>query len=69
VAKLTAPVVGVLAGVSNASWGQWHRRAVLLPAEYVERLSAAGALPVLLPPVERYAPSGTGDSPLAAIES
>jgi len=27
-----------------------------------------GQLPVLLPPVERYAPSGTGESPLAAID-
>ncbi len=46
-----APVVGVVAGEANARWGQWHRPAVLLPASYVDRLSDAGALPVLLPPM------------------
>jgi gamma-glutamyl-gamma-aminobutyrate hydrolase PuuD len=45
------PVVGLVAGEANASWGQWHQPAVLLPASYVDRLSEAGALPVLLPPV------------------
>jgi putative glutamine amidotransferase len=50
-ANLMAPVVGVIAGEAKARWGQWHRPAVLLPAAYVDRLSEAGAVPVLLPPV------------------
>jgi putative glutamine amidotransferase len=45
------PVIGVVAGDADARWGSWHRRAVLLPASYVDRLSDAGALPVLVPPV------------------
>jgi gamma-glutamyl-gamma-aminobutyrate hydrolase PuuD len=50
-ANLMAPVVGLIAGEANARWGQWHRPAVLLPAAYVDRLSEAGAVPILLPPV------------------
>jgi putative glutamine amidotransferase len=46
-----APVVGIVAQEANARWGPWHRQAVLLPAAYVDRLSDAGALPVLLPPL------------------
>jgi gamma-glutamyl-gamma-aminobutyrate hydrolase PuuD len=49
------PIVGVVAGEANASWGQWHRPAVVLPASYAHRLSEAGALPILLPPVGRAA--------------
>jgi putative glutamine amidotransferase len=45
------PVVGVAAGVADARWGPWARPAVLLPESYVRRLSDAGALPVLVPPV------------------
>jgi putative glutamine amidotransferase len=45
------PVIGVVAGEADARWGPWHRRAVLLPASYVDRLSDAGAVPVLVPPV------------------
>ena len=36
---------------TKASWGPWEGPAVLLPAAYVNRLTEAGALPVLLPPV------------------
>lgn len=49
------PVVGLVAGAANATEGVWHRPAVLLPAAYVDRLSEAGALPILLPPVGRVA--------------
>jgi putative glutamine amidotransferase len=45
------PVIGVAAGEADARWGPWHRRAVLLPSPYVDRLAGAGAVPVLVPPV------------------
>ncbi len=45
------PVVGLVTLATTASWGPWQGPAVLLPAAYIRRLSEAGALPVLLPPV------------------
>jgi putative glutamine amidotransferase len=45
------PVVGLVTLETKASWGPWQGPAELLPAAYVRRLSEAGALPVLLPPV------------------
>lgn len=48
-------MVGVTTGVANARWGPWARKAVVVPDLYVRRLSDAGALPVLLPPVGEVA--------------
>ncbi len=45
------PLVGLVTLRTKASWGPWQGPAVLLPAAYVDRLSEAGALPILLPPV------------------
>jgi putative glutamine amidotransferase len=45
------PVVGLVTLATRASWGPWQGPAMLLPAAYVNHLSEAGALPVLLPPV------------------
>jgi putative glutamine amidotransferase len=46
------PVVGVTAYAEKARWGVWGDvRAVLLPERYVAHVSAAGGIPVLLPPL------------------
>ncbi|HWB35667.1 MAG TPA: gamma-glutamyl-gamma-aminobutyrate hydrolase family protein, partial [Rugosimonospora sp.] len=45
------PVIGVTCYVEPASWAVWTAKpAVLLPLSYVDRLRAAGARAVLLPP-------------------
>jgi putative glutamine amidotransferase len=45
------PVVGISAYSEVARWGLWDMQATLLPQNYADQLVAAGALPVLLPPV------------------
>jgi putative glutamine amidotransferase len=44
------PLIGITCYVEHAHWGTWDMSAALLPYRYVEQVSAAGALPVLLPP-------------------
>ncbi len=45
------PVIGVTCYVEPASWGVWEQKpAVLVPLSYVDKLRAAGARAVLLPP-------------------
>jgi len=45
------PVIGLTAYCEQARWSHWNRPAVLLPANYAEQVTAAGGIPVLLPPV------------------
>jgi putative glutamine amidotransferase len=47
----SAPVIGLSAYCEEARWAYWHKPAVLLPADYAEQVAAAGAVPVLLPPL------------------
>ena len=44
------PVIGITSYVEQASWGVWDVPAVVLPFRYVERVEAAGATAVVLPP-------------------
>lgn len=44
------PVVGITSYVEQARWGVWDQPAVVLPFRYVERVEAAGARAVVLPP-------------------
>ena len=44
------PVVGITSYVEQARWGVWDVPAVVLPFRYVERVEAAGATAVVLPP-------------------
>jgi putative glutamine amidotransferase len=45
-------VIGLTCSDTSASWGAWRDYEVaLLPLAYVDRVVAAGAVPVLLPPV------------------
>jgi putative glutamine amidotransferase len=48
---VSRPVVGITTYRETARWGVWHCPAVLLPADYVRQVSAAGGIPVLLPPL------------------
>ena len=46
----STPVIGITAYVEQARWGVWDLPACLLPFRYVERVEAAGARAVVLPP-------------------
>jgi len=48
---MNAPVIGLSAYSEPAQWAVWQAPAVLLPAAYVQHVSAAGGIPVLLPPL------------------
>jgi putative glutamine amidotransferase len=45
-----APVIGITSYVEQAKWGVWDQPAVVLPFRYVQRVEAAGARAVVLPP-------------------
>lgn len=45
------PVIGVTAYSEQAKWAAWDVQATLLPQAYIDRIAAAGGLPVLLPSV------------------
>lgn len=46
-----APLIGISAYCEQARWGVWEAPAMVLPRRYADRVSAAGGIPVLLPPV------------------
>ena len=49
---MTRPVIGISTYREPADWGQWRGvQAALLPARYLDAVSAGGATPVLLPPM------------------
>src|SRR5215211_5774166 len=48
---MTRRVVGITTYRETARWGVWNCPAVLVPADYVRQVSAAGGIPVLLPPI------------------
>jgi putative glutamine amidotransferase len=45
------PVIGISANAEPARWAGWHEHATLVPHAYVDRVAAAGCVPVVLPPV------------------
>jgi putative glutamine amidotransferase len=45
------PVIGLTSYAEPASWAAWHAPAALLPLNYAGQVTAAGGVPVLLPPV------------------
>jgi putative glutamine amidotransferase len=47
---MSRPVIGISAYREQARWGVWDMPAVLVPAGYVDKVAAAGGLPVVLPP-------------------
>jgi putative glutamine amidotransferase len=44
------PAIGICAGLTDASWGVWSQRAVLLPFAYVTAIQRAGGLALMIPP-------------------
>ncbi len=46
-----APLIGISAYCEQARWGVWEAQAMVLPRRYADRVTAAGGIPVLLPPV------------------
>lgn len=47
---MTRPVIGISAYREQAKWGVWDQPAVLIPALYVDKVTEAGGIPVVLPP-------------------
>jgi putative glutamine amidotransferase len=54
---VSAPVIGLSCYAEPASWAVWQARAALLPADYLDQVTEAGGIPVLLPPVPGIAAS------------
>jgi putative glutamine amidotransferase len=48
---MSVPLIGISAYCEQARWGVWDAQAMVLPRRYADRVSAAGGIPVLLPPV------------------
>ena len=44
------PLIGVSTYVADVAWGDWERRAAVLPESYFELVAAAGGRPLLIPP-------------------
>jgi putative glutamine amidotransferase len=49
--EVSAPVIGLSAYAEPAQWAVWQAPAALLPMNYVDQVTEAGGVPVLLPPV------------------
>ena len=49
------PLIGLSTYREPARWGAWDQSADLLPSEYAQAITAAGGIPLLLPPTEPYA--------------
>jgi putative glutamine amidotransferase len=47
------PAIGICTALTDASWGPWSERAVLLPLDYVAAIQRAGALALMIPPDPR----------------
>jgi gamma-glutamyl-gamma-aminobutyrate hydrolase PuuD len=44
------PVVGITTYLTRAAWGAWDAEAALVPAAYVQAVTRAGGVPLLVPP-------------------
>jgi putative glutamine amidotransferase len=47
---MSRPVIAISAYREQAKWGVWDQPAVLIPAGYVDKVTDAGGLPVVIPP-------------------
>jgi len=47
---MNQPVIGLTSYLEPAKWGAWNQPAALIPWNYVNKLQAAGAAVVILPP-------------------
>src|SRR5262249_11631418 len=57
---MSAPVVGLSTYAELARWAGWHAPAALLPTSYIDRVTEAGGVPVLLPPAPGVASALAG---------
>ena len=48
---MSAPIIGLSTYTEPAQWAAWQATAALLPTSYVDQVTEAGGVPVLLPPV------------------
>jgi putative glutamine amidotransferase len=48
---MRAPIIGLSAYSEPAQWAVWQAPAALLPMSYIDQVTEAGGVPVLLPPV------------------
>ncbi len=48
---MSAPLIGLSTYAEPARWAAWEAAAALLPVSYIDQVSDAGGVPVLLPPV------------------
>jgi putative glutamine amidotransferase len=48
---MSAPVIGLSTYAEPARWAAWQAPAALLPTSYIDQVTEAGGVPVLLPPV------------------
>jgi putative glutamine amidotransferase len=60
------PVIGICTILTDAAWGVWEERAVLLPYDYVRSVHRAGGVAVLIPPDPE--PSNGSDSVLDLLD-
>src|SRR5215467_5262560 len=49
--QMSVPVIGLSAYSEPAQWAVWQAPAALLPMNYIDQVTEAGGVPVLLPPV------------------
>lgn len=50
---MTKPVIGVSAYAEMARWAAWNMPASVVPQRYLDKVVAAGGIPVILPAVPR----------------
>src|SRR4029453_13305907 len=62
VPEIYRPRIALTSYLQDASWGVWNTTAAILPGSYVEAVVAAGATPILLPPL------GTDESVLDLVD-
>ena len=48
---MSAPVIGLSTYAEPARWAAWQAPAALLPSSYIDQVTEAGGVPLLLPPV------------------
>jgi putative glutamine amidotransferase len=48
---MSAPLIGLSTYAEPARWAAWQAPAALLPTSYIDQVTEAGGVPVLLPPV------------------
>jgi putative glutamine amidotransferase len=44
------PIIGICTGLTDASWGVWEQRAVLLPYTYITAIQRFGGIALMIPP-------------------